>query len=74
MAENFPNERRENITPVQEAQKISIKKNPKRPTPRQTIKIAILTQRENLKAAIEKEKVAYNGGYLLISQHKHQKP
>ena len=34
MMENFPNLMREKVTQVQEAQRVPIKMNPKRPTPR----------------------------------------
>ena len=37
MTENVPNLVRERVTHVQEAQRISDKRNPKRPTPRHTL-------------------------------------
>ena len=37
MTENFPNLMKEKVTQVQEAQRVPIKMNPKRPTPRHII-------------------------------------
>ena len=37
MMENFPNLRREKVTQIQETQRISSKRNPKRPTARHII-------------------------------------
>ena len=56
MMEIFPNVMREKVTQVQEAQRVPIKKNPKRPTPRHaTIKMAKFQGKERiLKATREK--------------------
>ena len=56
MRENFPNLVRERVMQVQKAQRVLIKKNPKRPTPRHiTIKMAKFKDKERiLKAAREK--------------------
>ena len=61
MTENFPNLMREKVTQVQEAQKVLIKMNPKRPTARHIIiKMAKLKDKEKiLKAAREKKIVKY---------------
>ena len=61
MIENFPNLMREKVTQVQEAQKVLIKMNPKRPTARHIIiKMAKLKDKEKiLKAAREKKIVKY---------------
>ena len=37
MMENFPNLMREKVTQIQEAERVPIKRNPKRPTPRYII-------------------------------------
>ena len=37
MMENFPNLRREKVTQIQETQRLPIKRNPTRPTPRHII-------------------------------------
>ena len=37
MTENFPNLLRENVTQIQETQRVPIKRNPKRPTARHII-------------------------------------
>ena len=43
MMENFPNLMREKVTQIQEADRVPIKRNPKKPTPRHiTIKMAKL--------------------------------
>ena len=56
MMENFPNLMREKVTQIQEAQRVPIKRHPKRPTPRYIIiKIAKFLDKERiLKAAREK--------------------
>ena len=55
--ENFPNFMREKVTQVQEAQRVSIKRNPKRPTSRHVIvKMAKFQDKERiLKVAREKQ-------------------
>ena len=56
MMENFPNLMKEKGTQIQEAQRVSINRNPKRPTPRHIIiKMAKLKGKERiLEAAREK--------------------
>ena len=57
MAENFPNVKKETVIQIQEAQSISKKMNPYRPTPRHVIiKMAKVKNKERiLKAAKEKQ-------------------
>ena len=64
MTENFLNLERGKATQVQEAQRVLIKMNPKRPTPRHLIiKIPNFEDKERiLKAAREKQEVTYKGG------------
>ena len=51
MMENFPNLMREKVTQIQEAQRVPIKRNLKRPTPTHNIiKMAKFKKRENLKS------------------------
>ena len=59
MMENFPNLRREKVTQIQETQRVSSKRNPKRPTARHIIiKMANFQDKERiLKAAREKKEV-----------------
>ena len=53
--ENFPNVMREKVTQIQEAQRVPIKTNSKRPTPRHINKLAKFKYKERiLKAAREK--------------------
>ena len=61
--ENFPNLMREKDTPVQEAQRVLIKRNPKRPTARHIIiKMAKFQDKERiLKAARGKKEITYKG-------------
>ena len=61
MKENFPNLMREKVTLIQEAQKVPIKRNPKRPTSRHIIiKMVKFQDKERiLKAAREKKEVTY---------------
>ena len=56
MMENFPNLRREKATQIQEAERVPIKREPKRPTPRHIIiKIPNIKYKERiLKATKEK--------------------
>ena len=63
MMENFPNMMREKVTPIQESQRVPIKRNPKRPTARHIIiKMANFQDKERiLKAAREKQEVTYKG-------------
>ena len=52
MMENFPNLRREKVTQIQETQRVTNKRNPKRPTARHIIlKMAKLGQREDNKGS-----------------------
>ena len=56
MTENFPNLEREKTMQVQEAQRVPIKMNPKRTTPRHIIKIPSFKDKERiLKAPREKQ-------------------
>ena len=66
MMENFPNLMRQKVTQIQEAQRIPIKRNPKRPTPRHNIiKMAKLKDKERiLKAAREKQTATYKGALI----------
>ena len=49
MMENIPNLMREKVTQVQEAQRVTIKRNPKRPTPRHIIiKMAKFKDKERI--------------------------
>ena len=58
MMEYFPNLMREKVTQIQETQRIPVKRNPKRSTPRHVIfKIAKFHDKERiLKARREKQK------------------
>ena len=63
MMENFPNLMREKVAQIQEAHRVPIKRNPKRPIPRCIIiKIAKFKDKDRvLKAAREKQEVTYKG-------------
>ena len=70
---------REKVTKVQKAQKVPIKMNTKRPTPRHIIiKMAKLKDKERiLKAAREKQLVTYKRASIQLSadtQQKRSKP
>ena len=69
MTENFPNLERGKNTKVQEAQRVSIKMNPKRPTPRHIIiKMPSLKDKERiLKATREKQEVTYKVTLIRIA-------
>ena len=69
MMENFPNLMREKVTQMWEAQRVPIKRNPKRPTPRHTIiKMANFRDKERiLKAAREKQLVTYKGTLIRLA-------
>ena len=58
MMENFPNPRRENVTKIQETQRVPSKRNPKRPNARHIIiKMANFQDKDRiLKSAREKQK------------------
>ena len=66
---NFPNQERGKATQVQEAQRVPIKLNEQRPTPKHiTIKIANLKDKERiLKAAREKQEVTYKGDSIRLA-------
>ena len=69
MTGNFPNLVRVKVMEVQEAQRITIKRNPKRPTPRHIIiKMAKFKDKEIiLKAAREKQEVTYKGAQIRLA-------
>ena len=69
MMENFPNLMRENVTQMQETQRVPSKRNPKRPTARHIIiKMANLQDKERmLKAAREKQEVTYKGSPIRLA-------
>ena len=69
MTENFPNFMREIVTQIQEAQRVSIKMNPKRPTASHLIiKMAKFKDIERiLKSAKEKQLVTYNRSPMRLS-------
>ena len=69
MKENFPNLVKEIGIQVQEAQRVLIKLDPKRPTPRHIIiKTSKVKDKERiLKAAREKKKVSYKGVPIRLS-------
>ena len=71
MTENFPTLIRKKATQVQEAQKVPIKMNPKRPTPRHfIIKMAKFKDKERvLKAAKEKQLVTYKLVLIRLSAY-----
>ena len=63
MMENFPPLMREKVTQVQETQRVSIKRNPKRPTARHIIinMVKFKDKERILKALREKQEVTYKG-------------
>ena len=67
--ENFPNLMRQKVTQNQESQRVSIKRNPKRPTARHIIiKMANLQDKERiLKAAREKQEGTYKGAPIRLA-------
>ena len=69
MKENFANLMREKVTQVQKAQRVPIKKNPKRPTPRHIIvKMSYFKDKERIvKAAREKQEVTYKGALVWLA-------
>ena len=69
MTKNFPNLMREKFTQVQEAQRVPIKMNPKRPTPKHIIiKMVKFKDKERiLKATRVKQLVTYKGAPLKLS-------
>ena len=68
MTENFPNLMKEMAMEVQEAQRVPIKMNPKRPTPRHIIiKMAKFRDKERIfNAAREKLLVTYKGAPIRL--------
>ena len=69
MTENFPDLVRENVSQVQEAHRVPIKMNPKKPTPRHiTIKMAKFKDKERiLKATRKKQLVTYKRAPIRLS-------
>ena len=69
MRENFPNLMREKVTPIQESQRVPIKRNQKRLTASHIIiKMAKFQDKERtLKAAREKEEVTYKGAPIRLA-------
>ena len=69
MIENFLNLMREKVTQVLEAQRVPIKRNPKRPSPTYIlIKMAKFKDKEEiLKAAREKQLVTFKGAPIRLS-------
>ena len=66
---NFPNLIREKVTQIQGAHRVSIKRNPKKPTPRDMIiKMAKFQDKERiLKAMKEKQEVTYKGALIRLA-------
>ena len=60
---NFPNLMRENVTQIQETQRVPSKRNPKRPTSKHIIiKVVKFKDKERIvKEAREKQEVIYKG-------------
>ena len=68
MTGNFPNLVRVKVMEVQEAQRITIKRNPKRPTPRNIFKMPKFKGKERiLKKAWKKQLVTYKGAPIRLS-------
>ena len=69
MIENFPNLMRQKVTQIQEADRVPIKRNPKRPTPRHIIiKMSKFKDKEKmLKAAREKQEVTYKAAPIRLA-------
>ena len=69
MTENFPNLMREKVTQIQEAQRIPIKMNPNRPTPKTHYNQGGKLQDKEriLKTAREKQLVTYKGALIKLS-------
>ena len=67
MTENFQNLMREKATQIQEAQRVPIKRNTKRPTSRHIIfKMAKFKDKERtLKAAKKKQEVTHKGALII---------
>ena len=69
MMEKFPNLMRQEVTQIQETQRVPIKKNPKRPTARHIIiKMTNFQDKERiLKAAREKQEITYKGALIRLA-------
>ena len=69
MIENFLNFMREQVTQIQETQRVPIKRNPQKPTSRHIIiKMAKFQYKERiLKAAREKQEVTYKGALIRLA-------
>ena len=67
--ENFPNQRREKVTQIQETQRVLNKRNPKRPAARHIIiKMAKFQDKQRiLKAARKKQEVTYKGAPIRLA-------
>ena len=57
----------EKVTQVQEAQRVPIKRNPKRPTPRYIIMAKFKDKERILKAAREKQEVTYKRALIRLA-------
>ena len=67
MMENFLNLMREKVTQIQEAERVPIKRNLKRPTPRHIKKAKLPDKERILKAAREKQEVIYKGALIRLA-------
>ena len=69
--ENFPNLMREKVAQIQEAHRVPIKRNPKRPIPRCIIiKIAKFKDKQRiLKIAREKQEVTYKEALIRLADN-----
>ena len=69
MMENFPNLMREKVTQIQETQRVPIKRNPKRPTPRHIlIRMEKFQGKERiLMSPREKHEVTYKGVQIRLA-------
>ena len=71
MLENFPNLMSKEATELQEAVRVPIKRNPKRPTSRHVIiKMSKFQDKERiLKAAREKQGITYKGAPIMLATY-----
>ena len=69
MTENLPNLKKRKATQIQEALRVPVKMNPKKPTPRHIIiKMPSFKDKERiLKAASEKQEVKYKGAPIRLA-------
>ena len=67
MIENLPNLMRKKVTQIQEAERVPIKRNLKRPTPRHIKKAKLPDKERILKAAREKQEVMYKGSPIRLA-------